>query len=166
MIFINLKTNASKEELVSFVSDNKKVNSNVRFDDKRGTPFMHVKEKNSRLHIKCEMMGGPSKDNGFFIGSFFSGRIVEKNGETRLRGMILTAPIYHLIWLAMLCIMIWQCIQYVAISVLPILFIAFEIMMFSKEFKKQGYIKRYLLRAVSRLEKALQTDCIRNGDIQ
>ncbi len=153
MIFINLKTQASKDELLSFVSDNKKVNSNVRFDDRKGTPFMHVKEKDSSLSIKCEMLGGPTKDNGFFIGTFFKGRIKEKNGETRLKGIILTAPIYHLVWFILLGVMIWQCILHVAISVLPILFVVFEIMMFSKEFKKQGYIKRYLLRAVTRLEK-------------
>lgn len=164
MIFINLKTHVSKDELLSFVSDNKKVNSNVRFDDRRGTPFMHVKEKDSNLSIKCEMLGGPTKDNGFFVGAFFKGRIKEKNGETKLKGIILTAPIYHLIWFTLLCVMIWQCIQYVAISVLPILFVAFEIMMFSKEFKKQGYIKRYLLRAVARLEKTVESDTRRSGD--
>ena len=153
MVFINLKTSAKKEELLPFLSDNKKVNANVKFDDKTGVPFMHFKEKDSSVHIKCEMMGGPSKDNAFLVGTYFKGKIKEVNGETVLKGVIVTAPIYHLIWFSLLCIMIWQCIYHAAISVLPILFVAFEVIMFSKEFKKQNYIKSYLNRAFSKIEQ-------------
>ena len=157
MIFVNLKTSVKKEEVLSFLSDNKKVNANVRFDDKQGIPFMHVKENDSSVHIKCEMMGGPSKDNAFLVGTYFKGKIKEVDGETHLKGVIVTAPIYHLVWFALLCVMIWQCIYHVAISAMPILFIAFEVIMFSKEFKKQGYIKRYLHRAFSRAEQSKNT---------
>ena len=155
MKFINLKIQASKNEVLNFISDNKKVNSNVKFDEKAGIPFMHVKEKDGKLKINCEMINRPTKDNGFVVGTYFKGTLREKDGACELKGIILTAPIYHLIWFILLGILIWQCIYHAAISVLPILFVSFEVIMFSAEFKKQGYIKRYLERAFSRLEKTL-----------
>ncbi len=153
MKLVNIIFNEKKEDVLSFISDNNKVNEAVRFDDKNGKPFMHVREKSGKVKITCEMIGGPSKDNGFLIGTFFSGKLTEKDGATQLKGIILTDPVYHVIWFALLAFMIWQCIYHVAISALPILFVVFEIMMFSKEFKKQGYIKRYLQRAAFRMEK-------------
>lgn len=153
MKLINLTINDTKENVLSFISDSKKVNDAIRFDGRKGKPFMHVKEKSGKVKITCEMIGGPSKDNGFFVGTFFKGRLTEKDGNTRLKGIILTEPIYHIIWFLALAVMIWQSFYNVAVSVLPILFVAFEIIMFSNEFKKQGYISRYLVRAFSRLER-------------
>lgn len=153
MKFINIKFEASKNEVIQFISDNKKVNSNVRFDEKRGTPFMHVKEKDGKLGITCEMINRPTRDNGFLIGTFFKGKLKEADGITELKGIILTAPIYHIVWAVLLGVLIWQCFYYAAISALPILFVAFEIIMFSQEFRKQGYIARYLQRAAVRLSK-------------
>ena len=151
MKFINMKIEASRDEVLAFIKDNRRVNSNVKFDEKHGTPFMHFKEKGENLSVTCEMMNRPTKDNGFLIGTFFRGKLREKDGITELRGIILTAPIYHLIWAILLGILIWQCFYHVAISAGPILFIAFEIIMYSGEFRKQGYIKRYFARAFSRL---------------
>ena len=151
MKLVNLKIEAPRDEVLEFIKDNRKVNSNVKFDDKRGTPFMHVKEKKDNLTITCEMINRATKDNGFLIGTFFRGKMRERDGITELKGIILTAPIYHLVWGILLGILIWQCFYHTAISAVPILFIAFEIIMYSQEFKKQGYIKRYLERAFSRL---------------
>ena len=35
-----------------------------------------------KLKIKCEYIGGATKDNAFIDGTRFSGRITEKNGKT------------------------------------------------------------------------------------
>lgn len=155
MKFINLKTEKSSAELLSIISDNTRVNSGVKFADKKGgKPFMHVREKDGRLRVRCEMMGRPTRDNGFLMGTQFYGRITEKNGEATLRGIILTSPIYHLIVLALAVALIAQMIYNGSISSIPILIFAtaFEFLFFTDEFRKQGYIQRYLERAVRRLE--------------
>ena len=155
MKFINLKTEKSSAELLSIISDNTRVNSGVKFADKKGgKPFMHVREKDGRLRVRCEMMGRPTRDNGFLMGTQFYGRITEKNGEATLRGIILTSPIYHLIVLALAVALIAQMIYNGSISSIPILIFAtaFEFLFFIDEFRKQGYIQRYLERAVRRLE--------------
>lgn len=154
MKFINIKTDRSYDELVGMISDNNRVNENVKFDEARGVPHMHVKIKGNSIRIKCEMMNRPTKDNGFFIGgTFFKGRIKEKDGVTRLSGVLLTAPVYHLVMIALVIVNIIRSIQIGGISLLPIFAVAFDIIFFKDEFRKQGYISRYLERAVRRLEK-------------
>jgi len=153
MKLIKLQIDAPRDKVLSMISDNRRVNSNVRFDEKRGTPLMHVKEKEGKIKITCEMVNRPTKDNGFLIGTYFKGKLTENNGVTELRGVILTAPIYHLIWAALLAVMIWQSFYNVAILTIPILFVSFEVIMYSQEFRKQGYISRYLNRAFSRLSR-------------
>ena len=145
MKFVNLKIKAPKADVLEMISDNRRVNSNVKFDEKRGTPFMHVKEKNDKLTMTCEMINRSTKDNGFLVGTFMKAKLTETDGVTKLRGVIVTAPIYHLVWLTLFCILIWQCFYNTAISAIPILFVSFEVIMFRQEFKKQGYIHRYLL---------------------
>ena len=54
MKFIKLESSAAREELLSMLSDNDRVNKNVVFDDKKGTPHMHVKESGGKIKIKCE----------------------------------------------------------------------------------------------------------------
>ena len=151
MKLVNLKIEAPGEEVLAFISDNRRVNSNVKFDEKRGTPLMHVKEKSEKITVTCEMINRPTKDNGFLVGTYFKGTLKEKDGITTLKGAIVTAPIYHIVWFSLLCVLIWQCFYHAAISAVPILFVAFEVIMYSQEFRKQGYIKRYFERAFSRL---------------
>ena len=151
MKLINMSIDAPREEVLAFISDNRRVNSNVKFDEKRGTPLMHFKEKGEKITVTCEMINRPTKDNGFLVGTYFKGKLTEKDGITTLKGIIVTAPIYHIVWFALLCVLIWQCFYHTAISAVPILFIAFEFIMYSQEFRKQGYIKRYFERGFSRL---------------
>ncbi len=155
MKFINIKTEKSSAALLSIISDNTRVNSGVKFVDKKGgKPFMHVREKEGKLRIKCEMMGRPTKDNGFLMGTQFYGRISENNGVTTLKGIIVTSPIYHFIVLILAAALVAQTIYSANLSSIPILIfaIAFEFLFFTDEFRKQGYIARYLDRAVRRLE--------------
>ncbi len=152
MNFINIDFPAPKEQVLAILSDNETVYKNVHFEEGRGKPHMKIKDKgNGRIRITCEMLGRATRDNGFLVGTYFSGRLTEKNGVTKLRGIILTAPIYHTVLAALMVLFILKCIEIKGISVVPIILIIFDLFMFKDEFKKQGYIKRYLYRAAKRL---------------
>ena len=154
MKFVRLDCSASRDELLSVIANSELVNDKVRFDEEKGRPRIHVKEKKGeRLKIKCEMIGGPVKDNGFLEGTYFIGKLTEKNGASHLRGIILTAPIYHTFIALIMAIFVLRCIQLVAFNPVPIILLIFSLMMFRKEFEKQGTIERYLIRAVKRAEK-------------
>ena len=150
MQFINLQFSGGRDEVLAAISNNEYVNRNVRFEEQDVKPLMKLKEKNGRVRVTCEMLGKPTKDNGFLVGTYFSGKLVEKNGATRLKGIITTAPIYHLAMLVLVCVFIYQCISLKGFSVVPILLVGLSLFMFKDEFKKQGYIKRYLSRAERR----------------
>ena len=154
---VNILTKKSKDEVLDFLNNNDKVNENVRFDDKKGgRPYMHIKERDGRLKIRCEMVGRPTKDNGFVImGTVFNGNIKEKNGVTQITGIATTSVIYHIIMSLLavfLLISIFAFDMYQLIAIL-VCVIAFEFIFFYDEFKKQGYIVRYIERAIKRLEK-------------
>ena len=154
MKIVKLDCSASRDELLSVIANSELVNDKVRFDEEKGRPRIHVKEKKGeRLKIKCEMIGGPVKDNGFLEGTYFIGKLTEKNGASHLRGIILTAPIYHTFIALIMAIFVLRCIQLVAFNPVPIILLIFSLMMFRKEFEKQGTIERYLIRAVKRAEK-------------
>jgi len=152
MKLVNIDFPASRDEVMEMLTDNERVNRNVRFDDYRGKPHMKFKTKeNGKIKITCEMLGGPTKDNGFLVGTYFSGKLIEKDGRTKLKGIITTAPIYHLCLFALVVVFIIQCFKMSGFSVLPPIIVIFDIFMFKNEFKKQGYIKRYLYRALRRM---------------
>jgi hypothetical protein len=157
MQFINLEYPASCAEVLEILSDNERVNKNVTFDERRGKPLMRIKDKgNGKIKITCEMLERATKDNGFFVGTYFSGKLTEKKGVTRLKGIILTAPIYHLMLFAMIAVFIFQCIRMNGFSVIPVMLVIFDIFMFKDEFRKQGYIRRYLYRAVRRITSDIE----------
>ncbi len=152
MGFLKIKFDATREDTLKMISDNERVNKNVRFDDESlGRPFMHVKEKNNGVHITCELIGGNRRDNGFLVGTFFTGKLREKDGVTTLSGWLMTAPIYHLIMLALFVVFVIQCFKVGGLSVVPIFIVVFDIILFKNEFKKRGFIKRYLHRAARRM---------------
>ena len=154
MRFVNVTTDIPRAELLSMIRNYELVNEKVVFDDKRGKPVIKVKEKKKgRISITCEMVGGATRDNGFFVGTYFSGAIKEKNGKTRLRGVITTAPIYHTGLLALTVFFIYQCIRLGGFNPIPLILLVFNYFLFRAEYKKQGLIARYLDRAVKRAEK-------------
>lgn len=148
MKFVNLRTTASRESIVEAIRSSDKVNERVKFDEKRGRPQMKLRERGSLLYITCEMIGGPSKDNGFFVGTYFLGTLKEKGGECRLSGITLTAPIYHLALIAFCVYFLIQSFIVGGITLVPIILVAFSLYLFKGEFAKQGIIKRFLGRAV------------------
>jgi len=154
MKFVNLSFNAPRDEVLAMLRDNERVNSKVRFDESRGKPLIKIKEKKGdRINITCEYIGGPSKDNGFLVGTYFSGKLTERDGVTRLSGRILTAPIYHLFMVALVVVFIIQCFKVKGFSVVPPILVIFDLFMFKSEFQKQGYIKRYFMRAARKIDE-------------
>ena len=152
MKFVNIDFKASRDEVLSMLRNNECVNRNVRIDTTRGNPTVIVQEKrNNRIRLSCRYVGGPTRDNGFVQGTALSGRLVEKDGVTKLRGVITTEPIYHSFFIIMIALFIVQCVRMRGISIIPPILVVFSLFMFKNEFKKQGYIKRYLYRANRRL---------------
>ena len=153
MKFIKFETSASKDELISMLSDNERVNKNVTFENSKKTPHMHVKQKDGKVKIKCEYIGGATKDNAFIDGTCFRGKITEKSGVTEIKGVISTAVIFHTVLAAFFIAFIALCIAKQGFSIVPVCLILFDIFMYKDEFKKQGIIERYIARAVKRLEQ-------------
>ncbi len=154
MKLVKITTAVPKDELLSNIKNHKLVNDGVVFDEKIGRPTMKVKERGEHLRITCELVDRPTKDNNFLVGTYFTGKITESGGVTTLSGVILTAPIYHLILFGLFIAAIVICIQKGAFAPAPLFLIIFDLIMFNLEFKKQRIIKRYLHRATRIAEKA------------
>lgn len=151
---ISIQTPLAREDILSALRDAPTVNAGLTFDDREGSPTVHVREgRADRLRLRCCMLGGASRDNGYVQGTFFWGRMRERNGMTYIRGSIMTEPVFHVLWLALIAFFIVTCIQRTALSVVPICLIVFVYFMFRKEYRKQEYLRRYILRAIHRLEK-------------
>ena len=109
---------------------------------------MFVKERKNSITVTCRYVGGSSRDDGFIIGTFFWGRLVEKNGETRLNGIILTAPLFYAAILGLLVYSIVRGIALGGFNPIALILAVASYLMFRGEFKKQGVIERYLHRAI------------------
>ncbi len=151
MKFISIRTPLPKDKLIRLLSDNEFVNDGVKFEEKLGKPRMHLKEKDGKIRITCELTGRATKDDSFFLlGTYFKGKITETEEGAVIEGHITTAPIYHLVWIALVFAFIAQCIRLGGFSVVPICLIAINLFMFWNEYKKQGLIERYIKRAIKR----------------
>ena len=148
MLFINYHINATRDEVMSVIRDNNLVVSEEKYDTSRGKPKIHIKERGEKIKLSCEMTERSTKDNGFLEGTYFRGSVSERDGVTYIKGIILTAPIYHTIILALTILFIVQCFHLGGISLTPIFLLLFSILMFKDEFRKQGIIKRYIFRAL------------------
>ena len=148
MLFVNYKIGSPKEAVCKNLFDTERVESEEKYNTDKGTPKFHIKEHGKFLRIKCEMTGGATKDNGFIGGTSFIGKVSEKDGKTRVRGLITTSPIYHLIFLGFFIAIICIGISIGGFSPTAIILLAFDILMFKDEFKKQPLIKRYIFRAL------------------
>ena len=151
MKFINLKTNAKAQDALSLLCNHELVNERVKFDDKKGKPIFIVKETKNTVKIKCQMSLGNVKDNGFLEGTYFIGKISESDSATSIKGVILTAPIYHSILMIIMAIFVYRCISLGGFNPVPVIMLLFSIFMFKNEFEKQGVIERYIHRVFRRL---------------
>lgn len=153
MNFLNVVARGSADGLKKFMQNNELVNDGVVFNEKYGTPRMSFRwgsDDTGRFRMKCEMTGRATKDNAFLVGTVFYGRISEHDGEVTLRGFSVTSPLYHLCLIALLVFFVIRCIAVGGFSVVPLCLFVFSMAMFIPEFRKQGYMKRYLMRAVRR----------------
>ena len=147
MLFVNYKIHAPCEDVRAALKNERLISEKEKFSEEGIAPKFHIKEKEKSIRITCELTGGATKDNGFLVGTYFKGRLSEKNGVAVLKGAILTAPIYHLILIILLGFFVYKCIAEGGFSLLPVFLVAFDIIMFWREFKKQSLIKRYIFRA-------------------
>ena len=147
MLFVNYDIHASREELVSSLLENDRIVEQEKYDASKGVPKMNIKQKGDRVKITCSFTGGATKDNGFLEGTYFIGRLTESDGVSALRGIILTAPIYHAILAIIFALFIYQCISLGGFNPVPVILLIFSIFMFKDEFRKQKIIKRYIFRA-------------------
>ena len=141
-----------KDRLLCLLRDSEFVNDKVKFFDDNRFPRMTLKEKGEKIKLSCEIMGGAKKDNAFLEGTHLYGRIRDNGESATLKGVILTAPIYHFILLVLMAIFIGQCIYFGGFSVVPICLLIFSLFMFKDEFKKQRLLYNYVLRAKRRAD--------------
>ena len=148
MKFVNYDIHAGKEQVSLSLAENDRIVDQEKFEYAKGKPRIHIIEKkNDKIKIKCEFVGGQTRDNGFLEGTYFWGSLREKDGITKISGIIVTAPIYHLI-IAILCVFfVYQCIVKGGFSPVPIIALIFSFIILRDEFKKQAIIKRYIFRA-------------------
>ena len=164
MKLVNLKCQLSRDELLSVLSDNERVNRGVIFDEKLGRPLMHLKEKGSAIKIKCELTRRATRDDGFLEGTYFKGKIKDTEDGSVISGVILTAPIFHSIIALLFIVFVVQCFIVGGFTPIPVIMLAFDIVMFYTEFKKQGFIFRYILRAIKRGEADLTRESRADAD--
>ena len=147
MLFVKYDINESIDEVRKSLSENDKIVADEKFDISKGYPRIHIKEKGDRVKITCEFTGRARKDNAFLEGTYLIGHFSETAGKTSIKGIVLTAPIYHTILILLLAFFVYRCISLGGISIVPICLVLFSIFMFVDEFRKQGIIKRYVFRA-------------------
>ena len=147
MLFVKYDIHASIEEVRASLSENDRIVEEENFDVSKGYPRIHVKENGGKVKVRCEFTGRARKDNGFLEGTYLLGRFFEKDGVTVMKGIILTAPIYHTVLLLLFLFFIYRCFVLGGISIVPICLVLFSFFMFYDEFRKQGIIKRYIFRA-------------------
>ena len=153
MKFVNLKTSAPKTTAKEVLEKTAKPADNSKFDERRGKPTMLPSFKGRRLFVACRFIGGSTRDNGHLLGTFFIGSLKEKHGGTQHSGVIMTAPHFHIPWIALLAYFVYRMIAEGLFSPIPIILSVFAVFMFKEEYAKQPMIKRYLKRAFMIAEK-------------
>ena len=153
MKFVNFKINTTRERFLDTVRDNRIVNDGMAPSEDGASPTALVKEGKHLVRIRCRMVGGASRDNGFFFGTYFKGTVKEKEDGLHVRGLIVTEPIIHIFWLAIVIYFIIVCFQVGGISLIPIFLSLLLYFVFKPEYKKQNVLFRYLIRAAKRSKK-------------
>ena len=153
MKLVHFKIDTTKEKFLDTVRDNRVVNEGMAPAEDGAVPTAEVKEGKRLVRIRCRMVGGASRDNGFFFGTFFRGTLKEKDEGLYVRGWIVTEPIVHLIWLAIVVYFVIVCFQVGGISLIPIFLSLLLYFVFKPEYRKQNILFRYLIRAAKRSKK-------------
>ena len=153
MKLVKFKINSSRNAYLDIVRDNRIVNEGITPAEDGAVPTAEIKEGKHLVRIRCRMVGGASRDNGFFFGTYFRGTLKEKEDGLYVRGWIVTEPIVHLIWLAIVVYFVIVCFQVGGISLIPIFLSLLLYFVFKPEYRKQNILFRYLIRAAKRSRK-------------
>ena len=149
---IHYTVNATPEALLTLVADNRRVNDGIRFPEGTGAPTAEIRSRGAFVRIRCRMVGGASRDNGYLFGTAFLGTLRATEQGSVLSGLIVTEPLLHLAWLAITIYYVIACISVGGINLVPIFLSLFMYLFFRPEYQKQEVLFRYLLRAAKRLE--------------
>ena len=149
---IRYTVNATREQLLRAIEDNRRTNEGVHFPDGKGLPTAQIRQHGRITRIRCRLVGGASRDNGFLFGTAFLGTLRESEQGTTLSGVILTEPMMHLVWLAIVVYFVIACITIGGINLVPIFLSLFMYLLFRPEYQKQQILFRYLIRAAKRLK--------------
>ncbi len=141
MKFVKIIAEATRERVLEVLENPEMASGKSKYDERRGKPNIKTKTKGNWLYATCEMVGGYKKDNGFLVGTYFLGRMKEKDGKTYIGGVVVTSPIYHLLLLGFCIFFIVRAILTLSFNFLPVVLSLFSLFMFKDEFKKQGIIK-------------------------
>ena len=153
MKLVKFKINSSRNAYLDIVRDNRIVNEGITPAEDGAVPTAEIKEGKHLVRIRCRMVGGASRDNGFFFGTYFRGTLKEKEDGLYVRGWIVTEPIVHLIWLAIVVYFVIVCFLVGGISLIPIFLSLLLYFVFKPEYRKQNILFRYLIRAAKRSRK-------------
>lgn len=148
MLIVNEKTKASRESVLRVFDKTKDMATG---NPKLGRPTMILKEKDGKIRLYCQYIGGASRDFG--KTTYFIGRLRERDGETRLRGVVVTEPLFHIPFIALLVFFVWRCISLGAFNVVPVCLAVFCIFMFRGEYAKQPLIKGHIKRVFKVAER-------------
>lgn len=148
MLIVNEKTKASRDRVLEVFNKTKDMATG---NPKLGKPTIILEEKGEKIRIYCKYINGTSRDFG--KTTYFIGKLRERNGETRLRGVVVTEPLFHIPFIALLVFFVWRCISLGAFNVVPVCLTAFCILMFRGEYAKQPLIKGHIKRVFKVLER-------------
>ena len=81
MLFVNYKIHAQCEDVRAALKNERLISEKEKFSEEGIAPKFHIKEKEKSIRITCELTGGATRDNGFLVGTYFKGRLSEKNGR-------------------------------------------------------------------------------------
>ena len=144
---MNYSINADIATVSTFLLDNENSASGIKTNEKRGKPRIHVRLNNERVRMNCEYTGKVTRDNDFIGGTHLFGRLFERDGRTYLRGIVVTAPLFHVAMAVLFAYFVYRCITLGAISIVPICIVIFSVLMFGEEYSKQSVLKRYVFNA-------------------
>ena len=151
MLIVKEKTRASRERVLEVFNKTKDMATG---NPKRGKPTMILSEKGNKIRLYCQYVGGASRDFG--KTTYFVGKLRERNGETMLSGVVVTEPLFHIPFIALLAVFIWRCISLGAFNVVPVCLTVFCVLMFRSEYAKQPVIKGHI-RKVFRVAEKLES---------
>ncbi len=149
MKFVNFKIPEDREAVLTSIADYRIANRKRKSEENAPIPSATVKRwGHDVFRIRCNYVGGPTRDDGFVEGTFFIGKLKNTEKGCRMKGIILTEPVFHTLFFGVFIYLVIKAVEQSAIPVTPLCLLAFVLFMLRKEYKKQDVLYQYLIRAV------------------